>query len=50
MSAQVLADGRPIGELASGDRVVARLGEHPTLLAHLPEATFFRRYRDTFAS
>ena len=50
VSAQVLADGRPIAELASGDRVVARLGEHPTLLAHLPEATFFRRYRETFAS
>jgi NAD+ kinase len=48
--AQVLVDGRPISELAGGDRVVARLGEHPTLLAHLPESTFFRRYRETFAS
>jgi NAD kinase len=46
----VLVDGRPISELAGGDRVVARLGEHPTLLAHLPESTFFRRYRETFAS
>lgn len=50
VQAQVLVDGRPISELASGDRVVARVGEQSTLLAHLPEATFFRRYRETFAS
>jgi NAD+ kinase len=50
VNAQVLVDGRPIAELATGDRVVARLGERWTLLAHLPESTFFRRYRETFAS
>jgi NAD+ kinase len=50
VNAQVLVDGRPIGELAAGERVVARLGEQWSLLAHLPEATFFRRYRETFAS
>jgi NAD kinase len=50
VNAQVLVDGRPIAELASGDRVVARLGEQWSLLAHLPESTFFRRYRETFAS
>ena len=50
VSAQVLVDGRPIAELAAGERVVARLGEHSTLLAHVPEATFFRRYGETFAS
>jgi NAD+ kinase len=50
VAAQVLVDGRPIAELATGDRVVARLGEQWTQLAHLPEATFFRRYRETFAS
>ena len=27
-----------------------RLGEQRSLLAHLPESTFFRRYRETFAS
>jgi NAD+ kinase len=48
--AQVLVDGRPVTQLAGGERVVARLGEERTRLAHLPEATFFRRYRDTFAS
>jgi NAD+ kinase len=50
VSAQVLVDGRPISELGSGDRMVARLGEQSTLLAHLPASTFFRRYRETFAS
>jgi len=29
---------------------VIRLGEPRSLLATLPEATFFRRYRETFAS
>jgi NAD+ kinase len=50
VSAQVLVDGRPVTQLAGGERVVARLGEERTRLAHLPEATFFRRYRETFAS
>jgi NAD+ kinase len=48
--AQVLVDGRPVTQLGGGERVVARLGEERTRLAHLPEATFFRRYRETFAS
>jgi NAD+ kinase len=48
--AQVLVDGRPIAELGTGDGVVVRLGELGTLLALLPESTFFRRYRETFAS
>ena len=43
-------DGNPVTQLAAGERVVARLGAERTLLAHLPEATFFRRYRETFAS
>ena len=50
VTAAVLVDGRPVGELAAGERVVVRLGEQSSLLAHLPEATFFRRYRETFAS
>lgn len=48
--AQVLVDGKPVGELVKGERAVARLGEQWTQLAHLPEATFFRRYEETFAS
>jgi NAD+ kinase len=48
--AAVLVDGRPIGTLAAGERVAADLGGQRTMLAHLPEVTFFHRYRDTFAS
>jgi NAD+ kinase len=48
--ALVLVDGHAVTELARGERVVTRLGEERTRLAHLPEATFFRRYRETFAS
>lgn len=47
---EVLVDGSPVTQIPEGERVVVRLGEQRTLLAHLPEATFFRRYRDTFAS
>ncbi len=46
----VLVDGHRLTELAAGERVSARLGDRAALLAVLPEATFFRRYRDTFAS
>jgi NAD+ kinase len=49
VAAAVLVDGQPVGELAAGESVVVRLGERSSLLAHLPEATFFRRYRETFA-
>jgi NAD+ kinase len=46
----VLLDGHGMGELGLGARVVVRLGSRRSLLALLPEATFFRRYRETFAS
>jgi NAD+ kinase len=46
----VLADGHKVGELAAGDAVTIRLADQRSLLATLPEATFFRRYRETFAS
>ena len=46
----ILADGRPAGELGHGESVAVRLGEQHSRLAVLPEATFFRRYRETFAS
>jgi NAD+ kinase len=48
--AAVLVDGRPVGELAANNGVVVRLGDQRSLLAHLPEVTFFRKYRETFAS
>ena len=46
----VLADGHPVGELGTGEQIAIRLGPKRTRLATLPEATFFTRYRDTFAS
>jgi NAD+ kinase len=47
---KVLFDGQAFADLPAGERVTARLGDQWTMLAHLPEATFFRRYRETFAS
>jgi NAD+ kinase len=46
----VLADGHPVGEMKPGAGLVIRLGTQRSLLAALPETTFFRRYRETFAS
>jgi NAD+ kinase len=46
----VLADGHEIGQLGQRESVAVRLAEARSLLARLPESTFFRRYRDTFAS
>jgi NAD+ kinase len=48
--ATVLVDGHGVGEIEPGASVTIRLGEQRSLLATLPEVTFFRRYRDTFAS
>jgi NAD+ kinase len=50
VTATVLADGHAIAELAQGDAVTVRLAEQRSLLATLPERTFFRRYRETFTS
>jgi NAD+ kinase len=50
LSATVLADGHPVRELEPGGEVVARLAEERSLLATLPESTFFSRYRRVFAS
>ena len=44
----VLVDGQKIGTLATGDHAVVRVGDRPTLLATLPEVTFFTRYGATF--
>jgi NAD+ kinase len=46
----VIVDGHQVGELAEGDSMPVRLAEPRSLLATLPESTFFSRYRDTFAS
>jgi NAD+ kinase len=49
-AAKVIADGVAIGELGEGRQATVRLGEGRSLLALLPEMTFFHRYRDTFVT
>ena len=46
----VLVDGHRIANVGAGGRIVGRLGEGRSLLASLPEVTFFSRYGRTFAS
>jgi NAD+ kinase len=48
--ATALVDGHRVGDLAPGTRAVARVGAQRSLLATLPEVTFFSRYSRTFAS
>jgi len=50
VAATVLVDGHPMHELPPGERVVARLSEERSMLATLPESTFFSRYRRVFGS
>jgi NAD+ kinase len=48
VGATVLADGQQVHQLAPRDAVEARLAEQRSLLATLPESTFFSRYRRVF--
>jgi NAD+ kinase len=50
VDAAVLVDGHRVGDLGSGERAAVRLAEARSLLATLPESTFFSRYSRTFAS
>jgi NAD+ kinase len=50
VGAAVLVDGQRTGDLAPERSLSIRLGEQRSLLATLPETTFFRRYRETFTS
>jgi len=50
VSASVLVDGHMLSEITTDAPIRIRLGEQRGLLAMLPEATFVRRYRETFAS
>jgi NAD+ kinase len=50
VSAGVLVDGHRVATLEKAERAVVRLGPERSLLATLPEATFVRRYRQSFAS
>jgi len=46
----VLIDGHALAEVQPAGRVVVGLGDSRSLLATLPETTFFTRYRETFVS
>jgi NAD+ kinase len=46
----VLIDGHEFTRIGEGGRVEVGLGPQRSLLATLPERTFFRRYRETFGS
>jgi NAD+ kinase len=46
----VLVDGHRVGESGPGGRIAIRLGDARSLLATLPEATFVRRYRESFST
>jgi NAD+ kinase len=48
--ATVLVDGHAVGSLDVGEAAVVRVGRRHSLLATLPEVTFFRRYGATFGS
>jgi NAD+ kinase len=50
VGAAVLVDGHRSGDLAPDRSLSIRLGEQRSLLATLPETTFFSRYRETFTS
>jgi NAD+ kinase len=46
----MVVDGQQVGELAPGERAVVRIGAQSSLLATLPEETFFTRFRRHFAA
>jgi NAD+ kinase len=48
--ATVLVDGHPVGSLGVGEAAVVHVGAEHSLLATLPEVTFFRRYGEAFGS
>ena len=50
VAATALVDGHPVADLPPGARALARIGAQRSLLATLPEVTFFSRFSRTFAS
>jgi NAD+ kinase len=44
----VLVDGHRVADIGAGREIAISLGEQRSLLATLPETTFFGRYRETF--
>jgi NAD+ kinase len=49
VSVCVLVDGHQVGTMKPGDEIAIGLGDQRSMLATLPETTFFSRYRETFA-
>jgi NAD+ kinase len=47
--ATLLVDGHAAGEVGPGGSALLCVGDEASRLAFLPEATFFRRYREVFA-
>jgi NAD+ kinase len=45
----LIADGHQVGSIGPLEPIAIRLADEVSLLATLPDATFFRRYRETFA-
>jgi NAD+ kinase len=50
VGAAVLVDGRQVGELSPGAAIAISLCAQRSLLATLPETSFFARYSETFSS
>jgi NAD+ kinase len=48
-SVALLVDGHRVSDLAPGDQADVALSDKRSLLATLPETTFFSRYRETFS-
>jgi NAD+ kinase len=48
LDATVLVDGQAVGRLATDAQASVRVGDRHTVLATLPEVTFFTRYAATF--
>ena len=46
----VLVDGHRVGRAGRDGRIAVRLGDAYSLLATLPDATFVRRYRESFST
>jgi NAD+ kinase len=50
VGAAVLVDGHRVADISPAGSLTIELGPQRSLLARLPEATFFSRYRETFTS
>jgi NAD+ kinase len=49
VSVCVLVDGHQVADMNPGDEITITIGDQTSLLATMPETTFFSRYRETFA-